>query len=617
MLEIHDTLSIGTSAGTAADGKVVYDHVTSKNNPHNVTVAQIGAVSTEANQGLTDTEKSNARANIGLGNVANTGDSATPVKNGTTKFTTGGAYTELDKKVDKVTGKGLSTNDYDDTAKGKVDNIPSSPKYTDTTYQFEQSGNTLKMGTNNGTKSDIYTPSVPSVASTSSLLKGDGSGNAVAATAGTDYQAPLSFKTTPSSSNKVVTESDSMAMEIYLGNIDVLATAGSYRLDANQAGTYPTGAGANYAQLLVVHGAGDTYAQLYFPYGNSEVYVRTAYSVESTFYWHDWVKLTTTSDIPLSLPANGGNADTVDGYHYNNLPYLSSSGGTLNGTLTVNAGNCKFGPSLNDNTYKYHHSLYLGDHGDDYMKFYENEFQFWANGGSSKPTVKIGEDTVIDTGNISSHIPSSLPANGGNADTVDGYHYNNLPYLPTSGGTITGYLNILGGDNLTLRASSSHPDDPGDLIFGNYSDEELMRIFYADNQACIRFGPNDYLKVMLHSGNWSNYITIPSTLPASDVYPWAKASTKPSYTASEVGISSGVQAITSNTSSSCSITGSSNDGKSQTIIYTNSTSSDLTVIVPTDYTTPDGQAIELTCKAGGYCEVNYLNIGGTIYARGL
>lgn len=37
-------------------------------------------------------------------------------------------------KVDKVTGKGLSTNDYTNTAKAKVDAIPANPKYTDTVY---------------------------------------------------------------------------------------------------------------------------------------------------------------------------------------------------------------------------------------------------------------------------------------------------------------------------------------------------------------------------------------------------------------------------------------------------------------------------------------------------
>ena len=41
------------------------------------------------------------KSDVGLGSVANTGDSATPTSGGTTKFTTGGAYTELAKKVNK------------------------------------------------------------------------------------------------------------------------------------------------------------------------------------------------------------------------------------------------------------------------------------------------------------------------------------------------------------------------------------------------------------------------------------------------------------------------------------------------------------------------------------
>lgn len=39
---------------------------------------------------------------------------------------------EVGTKVDKVAGKGLSTHDYDDAAKAKVDAIPPDPKYTDT-----------------------------------------------------------------------------------------------------------------------------------------------------------------------------------------------------------------------------------------------------------------------------------------------------------------------------------------------------------------------------------------------------------------------------------------------------------------------------------------------------
>lgn len=43
-------------------------------------------------------------------------------------------WNNIVNKVDKVEGKGFSTNDYDNTAKAKVDAIPASPKYTDTTY---------------------------------------------------------------------------------------------------------------------------------------------------------------------------------------------------------------------------------------------------------------------------------------------------------------------------------------------------------------------------------------------------------------------------------------------------------------------------------------------------
>lgn len=100
--QIKGDLVIGTATGNAADGKIVNDHVNNTSNPHGVTKAQVG-----------------------LGSVVNTGDSATPVSNGTTKFTTGGAYTELAKKVDKVSGKGLSTNDYTTDEKNKLSGIAS------------------------------------------------------------------------------------------------------------------------------------------------------------------------------------------------------------------------------------------------------------------------------------------------------------------------------------------------------------------------------------------------------------------------------------------------------------------------------------------------------------
>lgn len=52
-----------------------------------------------------------------------------------TAYRTAAAQDVIDSgKVDKVTGKGLSSNDYTAAAKAKVDAIPANPKYTDTVY---------------------------------------------------------------------------------------------------------------------------------------------------------------------------------------------------------------------------------------------------------------------------------------------------------------------------------------------------------------------------------------------------------------------------------------------------------------------------------------------------
>lgn len=78
-VEISASLALGETSSTAYrgdKGKTAYDHSQlTSGNPHNVTKSDVGlsnvgnfkAVSTVASQGLTDTEKSNARANIGAG----------------------------------------------------------------------------------------------------------------------------------------------------------------------------------------------------------------------------------------------------------------------------------------------------------------------------------------------------------------------------------------------------------------------------------------------------------------------------------------------------------------------------------------------------------------------
>ena len=196
------------------------------------------------------------------------------------------------------------------------------------------------------------------------------------------------------------------------------------------------------------------------------------------------------------------------------------------------------------------------------------------------------------------------------------------PVYTSAAGTFAECSTYAGGTAVTLNGSSKAASTAS---------------FYAPTGA----GTNGQYLKSNGSGapSWTNFPTIPSislngsttTTPSfyaptsygtSGYYLKANGSgSAPTWTQLELNMSDvatiSVEPISANKQSSCTITGGDNIVKSQTIIYTNSGSSDLTVTVPTTYKTPDGAEIILTAKAGGYCEVNYLVIGTTVYARGL
>ena len=102
------------------------NHTSNTSNPHTVTKAQVG-----------------------LGDVENTSDSATPVKDGKTKFTTGGAYslkTELESAISKkedaisdlstIRSNAEAGKKASDALNGHTVNsdVPANAKFTDTTY---------------------------------------------------------------------------------------------------------------------------------------------------------------------------------------------------------------------------------------------------------------------------------------------------------------------------------------------------------------------------------------------------------------------------------------------------------------------------------------------------
>lgn len=118
----------------------VSDHLTDTDNPHNVTKAQVGLgnvdntsdqdkpVSTAQAQAINEVAEDLAehaedtnnphhvsKAQVGLGNVDNTSDADKPISTATA--------TALEGKVDKVAGKGLSTEDYTSDEKYKLQQI--------------------------------------------------------------------------------------------------------------------------------------------------------------------------------------------------------------------------------------------------------------------------------------------------------------------------------------------------------------------------------------------------------------------------------------------------------------------------------------------------------------
>lgn len=181
--------------------------------------------------------------------------------------------------------------------------------------------------------------------------------------------------------------------------------------------------------------------------------------------------------------------------------------------------------------------------------------------------------TDLDNRKIeASDIPTSLPANGGNADTVDGEHASAFAHigahnnLTASGNEFTFASNEFSGAIwLNYRTAGGANGNITEYKFGNGKGGELGTAIHSGNY-------NSYSPTLTGtgaSGTWginvsgnaatasnvswsgvtnkpssftpsshthtkSEITDFPSSLPASDVYAWAKASTKPSYSWSEI-----------------------------------------------------------------------------------
>lgn len=150
--------------------------------------------------------------------------------------------------------------------------------------------------------------------------------------------------------------------------------------------------------------------------------------------------------------------------------------------------------------------------------------------------------------------------------------YDSTDYLPLSGGTITGRIvkNTSGswvGDRDRAVVYSMYPGDDGygcvacmptkngSWSMGNLGGVEHLIFNYVPD-ANYSANKNESIHVYLRPTEGTIALTkdIPTSLPASDVYAWAKASSKPSYSWGE--ISGRPTALSSFTNDSGFITGS-------------------------------------------------------------
>lgn len=168
----------------------------------------------------------------------------------------------------------------------------------------------------------------------------------------------------------------------------------------------------------------------------------------------------------------------------------------------------------------------------------------WAK-ASTKPTYSWGEITgKPSTFNPSSHTHDYFPKSGVSVPN------NNLNTCYTAGiygyvSTTTGAPNSTYGHILvTVSSGNTHNNQNNwinQLAFATdgyiYHREKVNDSGWRDWEKIINTSSlRSYAAPKSHTHTKSQITDFPSSLPASDVYSWAKASSKPSYTKSEVGL---------------------------------------------------------------------------------
>ena len=225
--------------------------------------------------------------------------------------------------------------------------------------------------------------------------------------------------------------------------------------------------------------------QLAFIWNNDNIYYRR--HIDRGFT--NWRRLAFANEIPTSLPANGGNADMVDGYHENSfLRYRGATNTDQEATLWSQIGIKQYNKALPDNlTGVYNYGSVIS------LPGFDSRFEIYASHQSSDGSglyYRSGWNDdkkawlkFIDSSNIGSqsvnYANSAGHANSaGNADTLGGMprNYGQAPF-----GTIPSI------------------ESNGIMEIGKYID------FHSDNS-----GSYDYSTRIQATGNYKNTVNLPS-----------------------------------------------------------------------------------------------------------
>lgn len=392
--------------------------------------------------------------------VSGSGNAVTAVtKSGKTiTFTKGATY---------LTSHQSLSNYY---TKSSVDSLLSGKSATSHTHSVKINGVTKTIAATGGTAVDLgtYLTSHQSLAdyAKKSEIPTVGNGTIIINQAGSEKGR----FTVNQSGSTTINLTDNNSTYHFTGTTFVSGNSNNGEHNANNitynSHTYYTSNGPSKA-LGASTDDGSIYSQAYSSnwvsqiaqdYRNGRLFVRG----KNNNVWQDWKRIAQYEEIPTTLPANGGNADTTDGVHIkwagvltstNHLVAWESDGSALR---DINPANVFVGNS------------------DKLDGIHANGLLTALSNSDKGISITVG-GTTKSVSNISVNYASSA----GNADTVDGYHAN--------------------GSNVAPYGHIPTIESDGVMEVGKYID------FHNDNS-----GKHDFSTRLLTTGNYGNSVNLPS-----------------------------------------------------------------------------------------------------------